>query len=463
MLALKNFLSLFTLVASLAGLVTSQLVVPIVPELDPFYKPDAGFESKPPGTILRTRKIAASYFGLIPNDVQAYQLLYRTTAVDGSAIAAATTVFKPTLAKLDRFVSFHTAYDGAARDGKCDPSYSYQLLSPQVNLISSAEFFLLEAFLLDGNIVSAPDYEGPDAAFAAGRLAGMAALDSMRAVSSFKQLGFLFKPNVVGYGYSGGGIATGWAAQLAASYAPELPIKGWASGGTPANLTGTARHVDGTVAAGFLPQALAGLDAPSSYEAQLDPVFDQYLTANGKLNVAVAKQICSVENIPLFAFQSVQSTKFQTMGDQILYYPPLRRVLDDNLMGQSQKETPKPPVYLYHAPEDEIIPYSNATTLRDEWCSYGASVQFVTVANGGHISTEILGFPGAFSFVQQAFAGLAPRGCTSKTILDNTLNPIALGASLEPIIAKLINALGAAGTKDVNIIADPSNLNKTIT
>jgi hypothetical protein len=65
--------------------------------------------------------------------------------------------------------------------------------------------------------------------------------------------------------------------------------------------------------------------------------------------------------------------------------------------------------------------------------------------------------------VQQAFAGLAPRGCTSKTILDNTLNPIALGASLEPIIAKLINVLGAAGTKDANIIADPSNLNKTIT
>jgi hypothetical protein len=117
MLALKNFLSLFTLVASLAGLATSQLVVPILPELDPFYKPDAGFESKAPGTILRTRKIASAYFGLVPNTVDSYQLLYRTTAVDGSAIAAVTTVFKPSLAKLDRFVSFHTAYDGAARSG----------------------------------------------------------------------------------------------------------------------------------------------------------------------------------------------------------------------------------------------------------------------------------------------------------------------------------------------------------
>merc|ERR1712096_391606 len=183
MLALKSLLSLTTLVASLAGLATSQLVVPIVPELDPFYRPDAGFESQPPGAILRSRKIASAYFGLVPNPVDSYQLLYRTTAVDGSAIAAVTTVFKPSLAKLDRFVSFHTAYDGAARDGKCDPSYSYQLISPQASLISSAEFLLLQAFVLDGNIVSSPDYEGPDAAFGAGRLAGMSVLDSMRAVS----------------------------------------------------------------------------------------------------------------------------------------------------------------------------------------------------------------------------------------------------------------------------------------
>ena len=55
----------------------------------------------------------------------------------------------------------------------CDPSYNYQFLAPQGSLISSAEFFLLQAFVLDGNVVSSPDYEGPDAAFGAGRLAGM--------------------------------------------------------------------------------------------------------------------------------------------------------------------------------------------------------------------------------------------------------------------------------------------------
>ena len=346
----------------------------------------------------------------------------------------------------------------------CDPSYNYQFLAPQGSLISSAEFFLLQAFVLDGNVVSSPDYEGPDAAFGAGRLAGMGVLDSMRAVANFKStLGLNDKPAVVGYGYSGGGIATGWAAQLQPTYAPEIPIKGWASGGTPANLTGTARFVDGTLFSGFLPQALAGLEAPTAYEAQLSPIYDEYLTSNGQLNLAAAEQICSIQNIPLFAFHEIQSTKFQKLGDRLFYEPTVRRVLDDNLMGQSQKETPKAPVYLFHAPDDEIIPYANATTLREEWCSYGASVEFVTVANGGHATTEVIGFPGAFEFVKAAFAGTAAKGCSQKTILDDSLNPIALGVSLEPILVKLINVIGIAGRKDANIIADTSTLNRTVT
>lgn len=48
-----------------------------------------------------------------------------------------------------------------------------------------------------------------------------------------------------GLGYSGGAIATGWAAALHASYAPELNIKGWSMGGTPANTTAVLQTVDG--------------------------------------------------------------------------------------------------------------------------------------------------------------------------------------------------------------------------
>ncbi|GAB7327386.1 hypothetical protein MBLNU13_g11254t1 [Cladosporium sp. NU13] len=467
MLAFKHFPSLFTLVAFFVGSGSGQLVTPpLLPSVDPFYKPPSGFENQAPGSILRSRKIATAYFGLIPNPVQAWQLLYRTTAIDGSAIATVTTVFKPLNAKKDRFVSFHTAYDGAARSGVCDPSYNYQFLAPQVDLISSVEFLLLQAFVLDGNIVSSPDYEGPDAAFGAGRLAGTGVLDSMRAVKNFKStLGFSNDPAVVGYGYSGGGIATGWAASLQPNYAPELSttIKGWATGGTPANLTGTAVFIDGTAFAGFLPQSLAGLSAPSAYGAELEPVFNEILTPYGQTVLDTAEQVCGAQNIFTFAFQEIQSTKVQTLGNQVLYQPTIAGILQQNVMGQSAGETPKAPVYMFHAPQDEIIPYANATTLRDEWCGYGASVQFVTVQNGGHATTEIIGFPGAFNFVKAAFAGTIGSGCSQKTILDDSLNPLALGVSLEPILVGLLNGLAVAGRKDANIIADPGTLKKTAT
>lgn len=463
---LKHFVSLFMLVAFLAGSSIGQLITPpLLPSLDPFYQPPAGFESKEPGAILRTRKVATAYFGLIPNPVQAWQLLYRTNAVDGSAIASVTTVFKPLVAKNDRFVSFQTAYDGAARSGVCDPSYNYRLFAPQIDLISSVEFLLLQAFILDGNIVSASDYEGPDAAFGAGRLAGTGVLDSMRAVKNFKStLGFSTdNPKVVGYGYSGGAIATGWAAGLQPSYAPELDIKGWAHGGTPANLTGTAVLVDGTLFSGFLPQALAGLSAPTAYGAELLPVYDQIITPYGQTVLDLAEQICSVQNIFTFAFQEVQSTKVQTLGDQVFYEPTISSVLTRNNMGLNSGETPTAPVYMFHAPDDEIIPYANATTLRDDWCGFGASVEFVTIAAGGHATTEVIGFPGAFKFVKDAFDGNVGGACSSETVLDETLNPLALGVSLEPILVQLLNALAIAGRKDANIISDVGNLNKTAT
>ncbi|KAL1588621.1 hypothetical protein WHR41_02697 [Cladosporium halotolerans] len=463
---LKHFVSLFMLVAFLAGSSIGQLITPpLLPSLDPFYQPPAGFESQEPGAILRTRKVATAYFGLIPNPVQAWQLLYRTNAVDGSAIASVTTVFKPLVAKNDRFVSFQTAYDGAARSGVCDPSYNYRLFAPQIDLISSVEFLLLQAFILDGNIVSASDYEGPDAAFGAGRLAGTGVLDSMRAVKNFKStLGFSTdNPKVVGYGYSGGAIATGWAAGLQPSYAPELDIKGWAHGGTPANLTGTALLVDGTLFSGFLPQALAGLSAPTAYGAELLPVYDQIITPYGQTVLDLAEQICSVQNIFTFAFQEVQSTKVQTLGDQIFYEPTISSVLTRNNMGLNSGETPTAPVYMFHAPDDEIIPYANATTLRDDWCGFGASVEFVTIAAGGHATTEVIGFPGAFKFVKDAFDGNVGGACSSETVLDETLNPLALGLSLEPILVQLLNALAIAGRKDANIISDVGNLNKTAT
>ena len=434
---------------------------PDKPKEDPFYNPPAGFESEAPGTILRQRPIVASFFGFLPDPIEAHQLLYRTTAIDGSAIATVTTIFKPWFPQEDRFVSFQTAYDSSAP--KCNPSYNYQLGASSTDLISSAEFLIIQAYLLKGYIVSSPDYEGPDAAFSPGHLEGMGVLDSMRAVANFKDtLGLSDNPMAVGVGYSGGAIATGWAASLQPLYASELNVKGWVQGGTPANLTGTLLKIDDTLFSGFAPVALAGLLKPSAYGAKLGPFVDSIVTPQGRDVLDYANTHCTVADLLNFFDKSIFSPKFQSMGRDVLYDPTLSSILAQTVMGAKQPETPTAPVFIYHAKQDEIVPYYDIPPLVDSWCGYGADVKFTTFGNGGHITTEVIALPEAVNFVDAAFAGNAVSGCTRNSELTSLLNPFALGVELEPILIQLVGVLIAAGEQDENIKQDLGVFGKSV-
>ncbi|KAI6908120.1 LIP-domain-containing protein [Hortaea werneckii] len=461
MVSLRSRLSLF-LTSLLAATALARPTLErraIIPALDPFYDPPAGFASEEPGTILRNRPVASSFLGLVPNPVEAYQLLYRTTAIDGSAIAEVTTVFVPSNAKTDRFVSFQTAYDSA--NTICNPSYNYQLGAVQTDLITAIEMLILEIYLAEGYIVSSSDYEGPDAAFSAGRLSGTGVLDNMRAVSNFEKLGLEDNPAIVGVGYSGGAIATGWAASLQPTYASELNIKGWAAGGTPANLTGTTVYIDNTLFAGFLPAAISGLSKESAYGAQLQPFLDEVLTPYGDYIVGAASQLCAPGDLLLFADQSVFSTRVQTLGREILYQAPFDSILEQQTMGVNSDETPTAPVFLYHAVDDEIIPYHNATTLYDDWCGYGADVSFLTYESGGHFTTELVGAIEQAKFVESAFAGTTSTGCSQRTTADPKIDPLALGLDLEPILTNLLTALGNLGDNDNTLKNGLSAINNT--
>lgn len=426
---------------------------PKIPSNDPFYQPPGGFESEKPGTILRQRKINAGFFGLVPDPVEAHQLLYRTTAINGSAIAEVTTIFKPTSPNTmtDRFISFQTAYDSSAT--VCNPSYNYQLGAPPTDMIASAEQFIFQSYLLKGYIVASPDYEGPDAAFSPGHLAGMGVLDNMRAVSNFKEtLGLTAdSPSIVATGYSGGAIATGWAASLQPSYASELDIKGWVQGGTPANLTGTLLFIDDTIWSGFIPAAVAGLAMPSAYGAEVAPLINRVLTPKGREALNYARSHCAVADLLSYPKMSLFSKQFQTMGRALLTNPIVSKILHENTMGTKPDETPTAPVFVYHATQDEVIPYSNATTLVESWCDYGANVKFTTYANGGHATTEMVALPDVMNFVDSAFAGTTESGCSRNTELQNMLNPIALGVELEPVLTKLLELLLSAGPGDSKI------------
>ncbi|OAA35082.1 Lipase, secreted [Beauveria brongniartii RCEF 3172] len=419
---------------------------------DPFYDPPPGFEAEDRGTVLRSRRIVASFFGFIPAPVKAYQVLYRTTAVNGSAIAGVTTVFKPAFAKNDRFVSYHAAYDSSA--SACSPSYAYKLgHDPAAGFITNPviEFLVIQLYLLSGYIVSSPDYEGPDAAFSPGYLSGMVALDSMRAVGNFGEtLGLKDDPSIVGVGYSGGALATAWAAAMQPIYAPELSIKGWSAGGIPANFTNVFDVLDGTVVSGFVPIAIAGILKPSAHGAELQPLFERIITPLGRKVIELASTKCTIPNLVAFPFQSILDTKFQSLGRGLLADPTVQPILTRNTLGVNKSETPTAPVHMYHATPDEVVPYGPAAILRKSWCDYGATVKFTNFAAGGHVTTVVLALGDTLHFVRDAFAGKLTSGCESRDVFDDELDPLAFGLNLEPLAVGLINWLGAMGKKDEN-------------
>lgn len=436
---------------------TERGLVPL-PQNDDFYAPAPGYKNAKNGAVLKSRQVVIGILGLIPEPVEAYQIQYRTESVNKTAITSVTTVMKPLFAQTDKFVSFHTAED--SNGPQCAPSYTYRVGADQESVIVTAENLILQAYLLQGYIVSSPDYEGPEGAFSAGKLSGTGVLDSIRAVKNFgKQIGMSSQPSVVGVGYSGGGIATGWAAGLQPTYAPDLTrnIKGWSSGGTPANLTAVVELIDGSVWAGFLPDAIVGLSAPSAYGAIINPVLDRVTTAFGKQSLAFAKANCAVADLGNFAFKKVQSTEFQTLGDRFLYDPTISALVNNQTMGVDPSLRPTAPILIYHSQNDEIIPFAPAEKLADTWCSQGSAVQFINLANGGHVTGELAGVVLGVQFTNDAFAGrVSTKGCSKKSELTSILNPLALGAALEPILFQLIELLGTAGENDSNIIANPN-------
>lgn len=92
--------------------------------------------------------------------------------------------------------------------------------------------------LTRGYFVSVPDFEGPFASYGAGVQAGHSTLDSLRAVLKVVgDHGFqTTKARTALWGYSGGAVATAFAAELAGTYAPDLKINGIAHGGISPNV-----------------------------------------------------------------------------------------------------------------------------------------------------------------------------------------------------------------------------------
>lgn len=101
-------------------------------------------------------------------------------------------------------------------------------------------------------------------------------------------------------GYSQGGQASSWAAELAPAYAPGLHVKGTAAGGVPADLPKVAASNDGDEDAALVLMSAIGHDA-----AHPGLHLEKYLNDEGAALAEPLREGCVAEETAAGAGKSV--------------------------------------------------------------------------------------------------------------------------------------------------------------
>jgi hypothetical protein len=438
-LAVRIMIAVLMLAAFGASAAGAASAIP-VPANDPFYVPPAGYQTLPNGVVLRDRKINAEYlspffstevltqFGIqltnfLPSfyqlqnlKINAYQVLYKSTDGHNQPVAEAATILVPQGSwnggGTRPVVSYQLDEDSVTTN--CEPSYTLRtgLMAQQGGAGTAGQFevSLSLVSLLQGYAVVYSDYEGPQSQWIAGLQEGHGVLDGIRAALAYAPAGLSTRTPVGLWGYSGGAGATGWAAEQAQSYAPELNIVGAAIGANPnSDLTRMYLRNDGTLVDGLLVMAIVGLD-----RAYPEAGIDAYLNPAGQQLLAGAQNQCT--------FQAAIQYSFTGPIENYTINPAVK--VPDSAPGQiifpanslvDQAVTPTIPILNYHDEFDELVPVAADDELALKYCQAGAAVEVMRTSTPTpfvalvHIAGEIEGDLPALTYLGKRFKHMAPR------------------------------------------------------
>ncbi|WP_306365152.1 lipase family protein [Nocardia sp. CC227C] len=406
-----------TTTALLAGPAGTAAAAPQPVDTDPFYQAPEGFESAAPGDILRSREVQLAVLTVLPVRVRAWQLLYRTTDLFEQPTVAATTVAVPMGANTSRsrpLVSHQFFYDSAAPH--CAPSFLLQQgggLAGVEGIHSNVEYLELAASISQGYAINVPDYEGLNGHLAVAKEPGYMVLDSIRAAQRFEPLGLDGTNTPVAlWGYSGGGMASGWAAEMHPTYAPELNIEG-AAIGAPVSDVESLLHVNGSMFSSLIGIGIASLmNAYPEFAAATERV----LTPEGRALMHRTNDQCLPRNALTMMFIDYQKMLTIPIAEY-LALPEVREVFDATVLGN---HAPTTPIMLYQGVFDEAVPVFDNDALVPKWCAGGTSVLYKRDHLSEHLTLPTLGMGDAFNWLRGRLAPGAPDqvGCRTENHLS---------------------------------------------
>ncbi|GAB3660955.1 lipase family protein [Actinocorallia lasiicapitis] len=376
------------------------------------YAP-AGSISGAPGDLIACRAVTLPHVpGNIP--MKAYQVRYVSTDLRGAKVPVSGTVAVPTAkwtgAGSRPTVAFNPGTLGIGN--QC--AFSKQIAGAYQDEYEGEQ---LREFLKAGFAVAATDgmgyIDGGTHAYMIGQNSGHALLDIGRASRQVPGGGLTADGKIALSGYSEGGAASLWAAQLAASYAPELKIVGAAAGGVPGDLRVTAKQLNGSAFAGFLADAVIGL-----HEAYPTLPFDEIINDAGRSAVADTKKYCLYGTLARFLGARVEgfTTKGHTL-DQLYTLTDSTGLswgdaVDQQKLGvgiggpfSNAKYKIGFPTFQYRGFFEEIIPHETEEETRRLYCKAGVTTQFNNSYPGEHLLTDSIAINDVTSWIRDRFAG----------------------------------------------------------
>lgn len=383
--------------ATVAGAATSVPYAP-TPDSDPFYAQPNPLPDAPPGTILKSRKSQFTPTAGVPLPNPAWQIQYLSTDVNGRPQAVMATVVKSLLPAIGTpvLLAYQMAYDSLG--SSCTPSHTLNGSTNNItNQLDSTAY--LQAINTQGWTLVFPDYEGPNLEYGAGVQAGQATLDAIRAALSFAPLGLNAKTPVAMWGYSGGALASSWAATLQSSYAPELNIVAVATGGTPTNTFDIVKHAENGSYFSLIFGAVLGAD-----RAYPELIPDGFLNDKGKTTIEAMKDGCTGDTTDGSPAPSGRFADYTTVSDPYVT-PGALSVAAKTTLPQPGK-SPVADIYVYHAIKDQLLPIDGTDAMVKAWCAAGTHVSYYRDTVGqDHVSEFVAGADLAFAYLLSRLSG----------------------------------------------------------
>ncbi|GAB4589749.1 lipase family protein [Nocardia sp. IFM 10818] len=396
---------------------------PLPPSRDPFFRAPRGFNLQAPGTILRSRPVELALLGVVPQQVTAWQLLYRSSDLHGRPEVAVTTVLLPKGAAPDAerpLLAFQSAQDAVT--DRCAPSYALQRGALAPGSITQLEWMLVAGALRRGWAVTIADHEGPDGNFGAAREPGYRTLDGVRAALRFAPLGLRSETKVAVWGYSGGGMASSWAIEMAPEYAPELHIVGAVLGAPVGDPRNVFLRLNGSMYAGFPAIVIAALHRV--YPALAEVVARDF-TPEGRRILERVQSLGPIAALPLLIGRRMEDYLRRPLEEVL---PDLEPMFDDMRLGNS---TPVCPVLVVQPMNDQIIHVTGIDGQVQRYREGGAAVWYVRDRLSEHFSLLPLSTPLSLDWLADRLAGEPLQPPTTRTVWSVALAPSRWRGMLE--------------------------------